>query len=214
MWKIHCNKLSFLCYLFGETYQKEICSLQCISKMCWSLASIMLTKWSRKLVHRSNLKWGFKLDCALFPQSSLHMINSSYLFSQVGLVFFPFANQNSVAIMINLQNFSRMKHKFKKKRWFFLQPPNKNIQLELRRRDQNGSIFIFLEVESRGLSKPLIAPYLSWLLSLNVFAKQSVSFYYATKYLHCWQNNGLNMSSQMFCWNCLFYLFCCCCFSV
>lgn len=127
--------------------------------------------------------------------------------------FFPFAIQNSVAIMINLQNFLRMKHKFKKKKKVgFFQPPNKNIQLEFRRMDQNSSIFIFLEVESRGLSKPLIVPYLTWLLSLNVFAKQSVSFYYATKYLHCWQNNGLNMSSQMFCWNCLFYLFFLFCF--
>lgn len=88
--------------------------------------------------------------------------------------------------MINLQNFLRMKHKFKKKKKVgFFQPPNKNIQLEFRRIDQNSSIFIFLEVESRGLSKPLIVPYLTWLLSLNVFAKQSVSFYYATKYLHC-----------------------------
>lgn len=60
-----------------------------------------------------------------------------------------------------------------------------SIQIGLGRRDANCSIFIFLEVESRGLSKPLIAPYLTWLLSLNVFAKQSVSFYYAIKYLHC-----------------------------
>lgn len=123
--------------------------------------------------------------------------------------FFPFAIQNSVAIMINLQNLWRMKHKLKKKKVIFFQPTNKNIQLELRRMDQNSSIFIFLEVESRGLSKPLIVLYLTWLIPLNVFAKQSVSFYYATKYLHCWQNNGLNMSSQMFCWNCLFYLFFC-----
>lgn len=78
-----------------------------------------------------------------------------------------------------------MKHKLKKKKVIFFQPPNKNIQLELRRMDQNSSIFIFLEVESRGLSKPLIVLYLTWLLPLNVFAKQSVSFYYATKYLHC-----------------------------
>lgn len=75
-----------------------------------------------------------------------------------------------------------MKHK---KKAIFFQPPNKNIQPEFRRMDQNISIFIFLEVESRGLSKPLIVLYLTWLLSLNVFAKQSVSFYYATKYLRC-----------------------------
>lgn len=70
---------------------------------------------------------------------------------------------------------------------------------------------VFLDAESRGLSKPLIAPYLTWLLSGNVFTKQSVSFYYAIKYLLCWQNNGLNMSPQMFCWDCRFYVFLLCC---
>lgn len=70
---------------------------------------------------------------------------------------------------------------------------------------------VFLDAGSHGLSKPLIAPYLTWLLSGNVFAKQSVSFYYAIKYLLCWQNNGLNMSPQMFCWDCRFYVFLLCC---
>lgn len=59
------------------------------------------------------------------------------------------------------------------------------MQIEFGRRDVSGSVFIFLEMESCGLSKPLIVPYLTWLLSRNVFAKQSVSFYYAIKYLHC-----------------------------
>lgn len=65
------------------------------------------------------------------------------------------------------------------------QLPFKSIQTEPGRNYANGSIFTLLEVESHGLSKPLFAPYLTWLLSLNVFAKQSVSFYYAIRYFHC-----------------------------